>query len=89
MSLRTRLIIAFLLMSVVPLTAVTVFWYASAVRAFERAAERDATDTAADIGRRMELITADVGRRVDRLFVDSDEPFLAPTGRPDRRTTSR
>ena len=80
MSLRTRLIIAFLLMSVVPLTAVTAFWYASAVRAFERAAERDATDTAADIGRRMELITADVGRRVDRLFVDSNGPFLAPSG---------
>jgi serine phosphatase RsbU (regulator of sigma subunit) len=68
MSLRTRLIIAFLFLSVVPLTAVTLFWYASSVSAFERAAQREAAESAADIGRRMELITADVGRRVDRVF---------------------
>jgi hypothetical protein len=33
MSLRTRLIIAFLLLSVVPLTAVTLFSYISSVNA--------------------------------------------------------
>jgi serine phosphatase RsbU (regulator of sigma subunit) len=68
MSLRTRLIIAFLILSVVPLSAVTLVWYFSSVRAFERAAEREATETAADIGRRMEMLTANVGRRMDRLF---------------------
>jgi serine phosphatase RsbU (regulator of sigma subunit) len=68
MSLRTRLIIAFLLLSVVPLTAVTLLSYRSSVTAFERAAERDAADTAADVTRRMDIITADVGRRVDRIF---------------------
>ena len=79
MSLRTRLIIAFLLLSVVPLTAVTMFWYASSVRAFERAAQREASESAADMGRRMELITADVGRRMDRLF----EMQAAGDGEPD------
>jgi len=68
MSLRTRLIFAFLVLSIVPLSAVTLIWYISSVRTFERAAEREATETAADIGRRMEMVTASVGRRMDRLF---------------------
>jgi sigma-B regulation protein RsbU (phosphoserine phosphatase) len=50
MSLRTRLIIAFLCLSVLPLSAVTAFWYASSVNAFERAAQREATQTASEVG---------------------------------------
>jgi serine phosphatase RsbU (regulator of sigma subunit) len=69
MSLRTRLIIAFLLLSVVPLTAVTLLSYTSSVRAFESAAEQEASASAADIGQRMETITNELGRRMDRLFV--------------------
>jgi serine phosphatase RsbU (regulator of sigma subunit) len=68
MSLRTRLIIAFLLLSVVPLSAVTLLSYLSSVRAFEQAAQREATDSAIDVSRRMEMITADLARRMDRLF---------------------
>lgn len=74
MSLRTRLIIAFLLLSVLPLTAVTLLSYRSSVAAFERAAEREAEESAADVSRRMEIITADVGRRVDRIFAAADRP---------------
>jgi serine phosphatase RsbU (regulator of sigma subunit) len=77
MSLRTRLIIAFLLLSVVPLSAVTFLSYTSSVRAFEQAARREATVSATDVSRRMEMVTADVGRRMDRLFV-------AGTGSPER-----
>src|SRR5436190_11939273 len=68
MSLRTRLIIAFLLLSVVPLSAVTLLSYLSSVRAFEQAAQREATESAVDVSRRMEMITADLARRMDRLF---------------------
>ncbi len=68
MTLRTRLIIAFLLLSVLPLTAVTLLSYRSSVAAFERAAEQEATESAVDVTRRMDIITADVGRRVDRVF---------------------
>src|SRR4051812_50219267 len=68
MSLRTRLIIAFLLLSVVPLSAVTFLSYLSSVRAFEQAAQREATESAIDVSRRMEMITADLARRMDRLF---------------------
>jgi serine phosphatase RsbU (regulator of sigma subunit) len=74
MSLRTRLIIAFLLLSVLPLTAVTLLSYRSSVSAFERAAEREAADRAADVSRRMDIITADVGRRVDRIFTAGGGP---------------
>jgi serine phosphatase RsbU (regulator of sigma subunit) len=74
MSLRTRLIIAFLLLSVVPLTAVTLFSYRSSVQAFEAAAEREAAASATDVSHRMELITADLGRKMDRLFVANAAP---------------
>src|SRR5262245_23293720 len=76
MSLRTRLIIAFLVLSVVPLSAMTFAWYVSAVHTFERVAEREANAAAGDIGRRMEMVTANVSRRMDRLF---DEAMIMDT----------
>ena len=74
MSLRTRLIIAFLLLSVVPMSAMTFISYRSSVRTFESAARREASQSAIDIGRRMERITADVGRRMDRMFIAQAQP---------------
>jgi serine phosphatase RsbU (regulator of sigma subunit) len=71
MSLRTRLIIAFLLLSVVPLTAVTLFSYKSSVDAVEAAAQKEATERASDVSGRMDAITADLGRKMDRIFVAS------------------
>jgi serine phosphatase RsbU (regulator of sigma subunit) len=69
MSLRSRLIVAFLLLSVLPLSAVTFFSYRSQIAAFERAAERESSQSAAEISRRVERITVDIGRRMDRMFV--------------------
>jgi hypothetical protein len=46
MSLRSRLIIAFLLLSVAPLSAVTLFSYASSVNAVENAAVLHRVDEA-------------------------------------------
>ena len=71
MSLRTRLVIAFLLLSVVPLTAVTLVSYKSSVDAVEAAAQREATERASDVSGRMNAITADLGRKMDRIFVAS------------------
>ena len=85
MSLRTRLIIAFLLLSVVPLSAVTLFSYLSSVHAFEQAAQREATESATDVSRRMEMITTDVGRRMDRLFVGGAGSSGGPLN-PDPQT---
>jgi serine phosphatase RsbU (regulator of sigma subunit) len=74
MALRTRLIIAFLLLSVVPLSAMTFISYRSSVTTFENAARREASQSALDIGRRMERITAEVGRRMDRMFLVEAQP---------------
>lgn len=82
MSLRTRLIFAFLLLSVLPLTAVTLLSYRASVAAFERAAQREATERATDVTRRMESVTADLGQRMDRMFVAST-PMPEAHGRPD------
>jgi len=82
MSLRTRLIIAFLLLSVLPLSAVTFLSYLSSVHAFELAAQREATQSAIDVSRRMEMITTDLGRRMDRLFATGTSTFGSPSA-PD------
>src|SRR4029077_1526772 len=68
MSLRTRLILAFVLLSVVPLSAVTFYSYLTSVRAFQGAVEREAAQSAADIGHRMAMVTDDLGRRMDMMF---------------------
>jgi serine phosphatase RsbU (regulator of sigma subunit) len=83
MSLRTRLIVAFLLLSVLPLSAVTLYSYSTSVRAFQRAVEREAAQSAGDISRRMALVTDDVGRRVDRLFEMSAAPQANGTDQTD------
>ncbi len=83
MSLRTRLIIVFLLLSVLPLSAVTFLAHRSWVGTFEAAAQREATASAADMGRRMERIMADVGRRMDRMFVEDGDGRGGP-GMRDR-----
>jgi serine phosphatase RsbU (regulator of sigma subunit) len=67
MKLRTRLALAFLLMSVVPLTAITLYSYSSSIQAFRRAVEAEESGIAADMGKRMDLVTAAVGDRVDRI----------------------
>jgi serine phosphatase RsbU (regulator of sigma subunit) len=68
MTLRTRLTLAFFAISVVPLAAVTLFSYASSERALRRAAEQQADELAVDLGRRMELVTADLERRMQRAW---------------------
>ena len=78
MSLRTRLIIAFLLLSVVPLSAVTFLSYLSSVRAFEQVAQREATESAIDVSRRMEMITADLARRMNSRLPEPPGQREAP-----------
>src|SRR5687768_1517565 len=71
MSLRARLILAFLLLSVVPLTAVTAQHYMSSLDTLHRVARRDAEQMTAELGQRMELVKADLSQRVERLWADN------------------
>ena len=67
MSLRLRLIIAFLLLSVVPLGAVTLYSYRSSAEALRSAAERETDLLAGELGQRMSLVTAQLSERVEHL----------------------
>jgi serine phosphatase RsbU (regulator of sigma subunit) len=68
MSLRTRLVLAFFLLSVVPLAGVTIYSYETNVSALRDAAEREADLLAADLSQRMELVTARLAERVAHLM---------------------
>jgi serine phosphatase RsbU (regulator of sigma subunit) len=68
MKLRTRLIVAFVLLSVVPLGAVTSWSYTSNVRALQDATAREADLLAGELTQRMQLVTAQLGQRVEQLM---------------------
>ena len=68
MRLRIRLILAFLLLSVVPLGAVTVYSYVANTRALQVAATREADQLATELSQRMQLVTAQLSQRVEHLL---------------------
>lgn len=67
MSLRLRLVVVFFLVSVVPLAAVTLYTYANNVKAVRETAQREADMLAAELGARMEQVTAQLSQRVGDL----------------------
>jgi len=68
MSLRLRLVIAFFLLSVVPMTAVTFYAYTTNAHALREAAEREADRLAGELGQRMQLVTAQLTERVEHVM---------------------
>ena len=68
MSVRTRLILAFLVLSVLPLSAVTLYSYTSSVGAFRAAVTSESDRMAMELQQRLDAVTADLGRQVDRLW---------------------
>jgi serine phosphatase RsbU (regulator of sigma subunit) len=54
-------------MSVLPLTAITLYSYSTTIRAFRHAVEAEESAIAADMGRRMDVATSALGDRVDRI----------------------
>jgi serine phosphatase RsbU (regulator of sigma subunit) len=88
MSVRTRLIFAFLLFSVLPLSAVTFYSYSSSVRAFRGAVATESAHMAADLQGRLDTVTAELGRQVGLLW----EPGVAAeklAADPDRSVDVR
>ena len=84
MSVRSRLIIAFLAISVLPLSAVTLVSYYSSRTALQRAAEQQARTMAGELGHRMEWVTRDLERRMDRIWTmpGREQRFASAGGRP-------
>ncbi len=75
MNLRTRLIVAFLVLSVVPLGAVTYFSYTSQVRALRDLASREADALSSEMTQRMQLVTTELSTRVEQL-AEINEPAV-------------
>lgn len=67
MRLRTRLIVAFLVLSVVPLGAVTYYSYTSQVRAMRDLATKEADALSSEMTQRMQLVTTELSNRVEQL----------------------
>ena len=72
MTLRLRLILSFLFISVVPLLVVTVFSYVNSQRAFRRAVEAEAATLAGEMGRRIDTVKQELKLQVENLC---DLPF--------------
>lgn len=72
MKLRTQLILAFLALSVIPLLGVVLYSYNSSSKAVMQAVEEESAAMAQDMGSRMEAVSSDLRRRIERL---GDIPF--------------
>lgn len=67
MTLRKKLICAFLLLAVVPLAGVTIYSYNSSIAAFRKAVAAESEALAEEMGGRMDSVRRDLAGRVERL----------------------
>jgi serine phosphatase RsbU (regulator of sigma subunit) len=67
MKLRAKLILSFLGLAVVPLTAITIYSYHSSRRALHTAAEQELSAMASDMGSRMESVSKDLNLQIERF----------------------
>ena len=67
MKLRTKLVLAFLLLSVVPLSGIVLYSYLSSIETLRMAALAEVSELTFEIGSRIETIRDDVGRGVQQL----------------------
>ena len=84
MKLRTRLTLALLLLSVVPLGAVTIYSYVNNVATLEETAAREADLLTGELTARMQLITAELSNRVGRLMDVQAQAEAAPAPAPTK-----
>jgi sigma-B regulation protein RsbU (phosphoserine phosphatase) len=73
MTLRTQLVLAFLLLSVVPLSGVTVYTYISSQRAFRQAVAAEAGALAEDMTSRLDAVAHELAGRIERMRERSRE----------------
>jgi serine phosphatase RsbU (regulator of sigma subunit) len=93
MNLRLRLLLAFFLLSVVPLAAFTWYTYLNNAQAMRDAAGREAELLAGELSQRMQVVTAQLTQRVERLMTMSaaattDSGAAATTPSTGARATS-
>jgi serine phosphatase RsbU (regulator of sigma subunit) len=69
MKLRAKLILSFLGLAVVPLATITLYSYHSSRRALRTAVEQESSAMASDMSSRMESVSKDINRQIERLAV--------------------
>ncbi len=67
MKLRTRLILAFLALSILPLGGIVLYSYASSLDAFQEAVHEESSVLADDMNRRLGGVREDLARRIQSL----------------------
>lgn len=67
MKIRTQLVLAFLLLSVLPLTGIVLYSYASSQRAVRKAVEAEAEELTQEMNGRMSTIREELGRSAERV----------------------
>ena len=67
MSLRVRLVVAFFLLSVVPVGALTYYGYTNNAEALRAAARHEAELLAGELTQRMQVVTGQLTERVGHL----------------------
>jgi serine phosphatase RsbU (regulator of sigma subunit) len=67
MKLRAKLTLSFLGLAVVPLAAITIYSYNSSLRALHITAEEELSTLAGDMGSRMESVSNDLNRQLERF----------------------
>ncbi len=82
MKLRTKLILAFFLLAVVPLAGVSIYSYNSSIRAFKLVVESDSGYLADDMSQRMESVSNDLNHRIQRLGAFPFRQLMAGGGKP-------
>ena len=86
MKVRTQLVVAFLLLSVVPLAALVLYSYATSQQAFRQAVASESQVLAEEIGERLTSVRQDLSRRLEslsmlpvRVLVSSEEDEADPS----------
>lgn len=67
MKIRTQLVLAFLLLSVLPLTGIVLYSYVSSQRAVRKVVEAEAEELTQEMNGRMATIRAELGRSAERV----------------------
>ena len=89
MTLRARLILWLLLLSVVPLGAVTTYAYISSADALRVAAAHEADLLAGELSSRMQLVTAELSDRVERLMTMPEPAPVVATASTVKPVTAK
>ena len=67
MKIRSQLVLAFLLLSVVPLTGIVLYSYASSQRAVRKVVEAEAEELTQEMNGRMSALCTELGRSAERV----------------------